>query len=103
MTDTFRPLPDDPSAADILAMFNADQTWILGEAGATYETAAVEVFNDAGGNHQIAIALQFHGRLNRTDEHAMARVLLSPDDALQLARSLAHTYAWLAARSKVHQ
>lgn len=101
MPEQFRPLPEDPSAEMVAAMFDATaENWILSRAG-DYQTAAVETMQADGSAHQRLIALEWPGRPNHTDEQVTVRVLMRPDDALGLAEVLTHTARWMQAAERM--
>lgn len=102
MTDrpAVRPIPSDPTAAEIAGFMEIDQTWVISDGG-DYATAAVEAMTNDGGNYQRVVALQWPGRLNRTGERATVRLLMDPRDAVALAESLLRSVAWLAAATEL--
>ena len=99
MTDV-RPVPLDPSAHLVAEAISSASTWLLTDSG-DYQTFAVEAFRNDGTGHQVAVALQWPARLNHDDSPATVRLLISPEDAEGLAKTLLSTVRWLAAARDV--
>lgn len=77
-----------------------DQSWLLGAAG-DYESFAVETVTRDGRNWQRGIAVRWPARINKTNEHVMLRLIISPEDAVGLAEVLTHTAQWLMALKQI--
>jgi hypothetical protein len=94
----FRPIPGDPGAVHVEAMFDARaERWILASAG-DYQSAAVQAIRADGTMLQNCVALEWPGRINHTDECVTVRLLMSPEDAVELAKVLQHSGLWMLAR-----
>jgi len=90
-----RPLGDDPGAEHIRGMIDASQgEWILPSAG-DFTAGAVECMKRDGSGHQFAIAVQWPGRVNNSEELRDVRVLIDPRDAVELAKVLLTSARWL--------
>lgn len=97
----FRPIPGDPSAADITAMFDAtSEDWLL-TAGGDYMVAAVQTFLKDGSGFQEMIAVEWPVRRNHSTEDQVLRLMISPEDALEFAETLMHSAMWLKARDQM--
>lgn len=94
MMSDIRPIAADPSFDIVDAMIEADQSWLLAAAG-DYDTFAIESMTRDGRNWQRAIAVRWPARINKTDEHVLLRLIISPDDAIGLAEVLTRTARWL--------
>jgi len=95
MSAAFRPVPSDPSAGQVAAMFDARaDNWLLA-AGGCYQTGAAETMRHDGTGWQRVVILEYPARRNHTDEHVTVRLMIHPQDALGLAETLAHTAAWM--------
>lgn len=95
MTDRhWQPIPGDPSAVQVAAMFDAGGDWLVTAPG-DYQTAAVQAMQRDGSHLQNVVILEWPTRRNHSDEHVMVRLIISPDDALGLAQVLAHTARWM--------
>lgn len=95
MPDAFRPIPGDPAAEQVVAMFDArSEDWILGDVG-DYQTAAAETMRADGSDFQRVVLLEWPGRRNHTEDRLTVRLMLNPEDALGLAEVLAHTAVWM--------
>lgn len=90
-----RPIPIDPSREQVMEMIEVDQSWLMATDG-EYSTFAVEMLRNDGSNWQRAIALRWPARINKTDEQVELRLVVSPEDAMGLAKVLLHTATWLA-------
>lgn len=98
-----RPLPDDPTRAQVAAMLDVlDAEWLL-LADGDFSSAAVETMKADGTGHQIAIALELPCRVNNTTDLRTVRLLIGPEDAAGLAETLTHTATWLLARAMQEQ
>lgn len=94
----FRPIPGDPSAADVTAMFDAtSEDWLL-TAGGDYITVAVQTFLKDGSGFQVMIAVEWPVRRNHSAGTEMLRLMISPEDALGFAQALTKSASWLIAR-----
>ena len=91
-----RPIPTDPAAELVHELIEADQTWLLSDAGA-YQAFAAETMNNDGGEYQRAVLLIWPCRINKTQEKAELRLVMSPADARYLADVLVHVTRWLEA------
>lgn len=92
-----RPLPFDASAPMVEAMFDLDdEAWLYASAG-DYETACVQAFKRDGTNLQTLIVLKYPVRRRGTGELSTVKLLISPEDAENLADSLKHSVEWLRA------
>jgi hypothetical protein len=90
-----RPIPGDPGAEQVVAMFNAnDDPWYL-SAGGDMQSCAVETMANDGGDFQRVVAMEIPVRLNHTDERSTFRLMIDPVDALQIAEHLCHTAGWM--------
>ncbi|MGH9249213.1 MAG: hypothetical protein ACRD0W_06840 [Acidimicrobiales bacterium] len=94
----FHPIPGDPDAPTVSAMFDAtSDEWILTASG-DYHSAAVQAMKHDGTDLQTCVILEWPGRVNHSTEHRTVRLMMSPDDAIGLADVLAHTARWLLLR-----
>ncbi len=92
----FEPIPNDPESG-LIAQNMADirdAKWNLTTAG-DYGTFALSAFKNDGSNYQEVVAVQCSTRINGTDELETVRLLISPEDAVGLAKVLMHTGVWL--------
>jgi hypothetical protein len=90
-----RPLRADPDSLIVASMFDLrSEEWWLAAAGG-YQTAAVEVMRSDGSDYDRLIASEFPCRRNHSDELRTIRLLISPDDAINYAATLAHSARWL--------
>lgn len=93
--DDLRPLPHDPAAFTVERMVDLHgQGWVVSAPG-DYSAAAVEGFNRDGSGVQHLVAIEVPGRVMHTDELVQVKLLLHPDDALGLAKVVAHTARWM--------
>lgn len=101
MADRLRPVPTDPSAAEVGRFFDLrSEAWLLTVPG-DYQTAAVETWRADGANWQRLIALEWPARLNHDRTRTTVRLLISPEDAEGLAGVLRQTAAWLRAAAVI--
>jgi len=101
VSDHFRPLDDDPSKAMVEAMFDARSgDWIVSAPG-DYQAAAALAMREDGSDLQTVVILEWPGRRNHTTEHVTVRLMMSPEDAIGLAETLATPAAWLIARKRM--
>lgn len=96
---TIEPLPDDPSADVIRAMFDLDENWWLSDAG-DIDTAAAGAFQNDGTNYQTVIITQFPVRRKGDEEGEMFKLALSVDAAILLYQNLEQTLSFLAERQR---
>lgn len=91
-----RPLPGDPDEQTVRAMFDLrGELWHVAAPGG-YQSAAVETMKADGSQWQRLVALEWPGRVNNSDELVTVRLLIAPEDAMNLALVLAHTGSYLA-------
>lgn len=94
----FRPIPGDPSAAEITAMFDAtSEDWLLTAPG-DFVVAAVQTFLKDGSGFQEMVAVEWPVRRNHSQEDQVLRLMISPEDALGFAQTLVQSASWLIAR-----
>lgn len=101
MAEAFRPIPTDPTAAQVAAMFDArSEAWLLTTSG-DCQCAAVETMREDGTDWQRMIAVEWPVRLNHDRTPSMLRLLVHPDDAVQFAATLLRTARWLNAAEEL--
>ena len=95
MDDELRPLPFDPSAVNIVSMFDLDSDdWEYSDKG-DYETCIVQAFKRDGTNPQTLLALTWPMRNRRTKKITTLRLLIHPEDAANLADTMKRSLDWL--------